>query len=75
MILNSLAILVKAGATIDDETGEMNVKDDTTIVAAHFFFIVQFFGFSGSLVPFHVTYQEESVSRACCSHDPISGID
>lgn len=31
---NSLEIDVSAGATIDDETGEMKVKDDTTIVAA-----------------------------------------
>lgn len=29
VMLRSLAIEVSAGATIDDETGDMNVKDDT----------------------------------------------
>lgn len=32
----SLDIDVRAGATIDDETGEIKVKEDTIIVAAHF---------------------------------------
>ena len=55
-MLNSLAILVKAGATIDEDTGEMKVKEETTMVAAHFFFMVQFLGFSGSSLPSHVTF-------------------
>ena len=33
----SLYILLRAGATMEDDTGDMNVKDDTTNVAAHFF--------------------------------------
>jgi len=57
---------VNAGATIDDETGEMNVKEDTTIVAAHLFLRVQFFGFSGSSGPFHVTCQGYTISHAMC---------
>ena len=52
---NSLDIDVRAGATIDDETGEMKVKDDTTMVAAHFCLNVQFLGFSGSSGPSHDT--------------------
>jgi hypothetical protein len=62
-MLNSAAIADRAGATIEDETGEMNVKDDTTIVAAHFLLKLQFFGFSGSLGPCHETY----ISLAICS--------
>ena len=45
-----------AGATMEEETGEMNVKDETTIVAAHLRRLAQFFGFSGSSAPFHVTW-------------------
>ena len=52
---NSFEIVVRAGATIEDETGDMNVKDDTTIVAAHFLPKLQFFGFSGSSGPSHET--------------------
>ena len=52
---NSLDIAGRAGATTDEETGEMKVKDDMTIVAAHFRPNVQFLGFSGSLGPSHVT--------------------
>ena len=44
---NSLDIDGRAGATIEDDTGEMKVKDDTTIVAAHFLLNVQFLGSSG----------------------------
>ena len=36
VIPKSWATWVAAGAIIDDDTGLMNVKDDTTIVAAHF---------------------------------------
>lgn len=35
--LNSAAIVDSAGATIDELTGEMNVKQETVIVAPHFF--------------------------------------
>ena len=44
-----------AGATTDDETGDINVKEDTTTVAAHFRFRDQFLGFSGSFGPSQVT--------------------
>ena len=52
-----------AGATMEEETGEMNVKDEATIVAAHLRRLVQFFGFSGSSGPFHVTWSKDQ-SRA-----------
>ena len=52
---NSFDIDVRAGATMDDETGEMRVKKDTTIVAAHFRLKVQFLGFAGSSEPSHET--------------------
>lgn len=55
VILNSEAIELIAGATIDDDTGEMKVKDETTNVAAHLCPFVQFLGFSGSSGPFQVT--------------------
>ena len=45
-----------AGAIIEEDTGDMKVKEDTTTVAAHFLLIDQFFGFSGSSGPDHVTY-------------------
>jgi hypothetical protein len=38
---------------MDEETGEMNVKQETTKTAAHLLFIDQFFGFSGSSGPCH----------------------
>jgi hypothetical protein len=53
-IPNSFAIAVRAGATIDEETGEIKVKHDTTKTAAHLFLIGQFFGLSGSSGPRHV---------------------
>ena len=37
VIPNSLAICAVAGATMEDDTGEMKVNDETTSVAAHFF--------------------------------------
>lgn len=46
-----------AGATREEDTGEMNVKQETVQTAAHFFPVVQFLGFSGSSGPSHVTYQ------------------
>ena len=46
---------VKAGLIIEDDTGETKVNADMMNVAAHFLFIVQFFGFAGSLGPSHVT--------------------
>ena len=54
-MLNSLAMVDNAGATIDDETGDMKVKDETTSVANHFRFVVQFFGLAGSSGPSQVT--------------------
>lgn len=41
---------------MDDDTGEMNVKADTSSVAAHFLRVGQFMGFSGSSGPFHNTF-------------------
>jgi hypothetical protein len=35
-MFNDLAMAGKAGATIDEDTGEINVKHETMIVAAHF---------------------------------------
>lgn len=67
-------MLVNAGATIEEETGEMKVKEDTTSVAAHFFFKVQFLGFSGSSAPFHVTYQRNKVSCGLYGNGPIYDI-
>ena len=43
---------------MEDDTGEMKVKDETTSVASHFLLRVQFFGFSGSSSPSQVTYKE-----------------
>jgi hypothetical protein len=56
VMLNSLAIDCRAGATIDDETGEMKVNEETMKVAAHFLLKVQFLGFAESSGPSHVTY-------------------
>lgn len=61
---NSDAIVERAGATIEDETGEMKVKDETTMVAAHFLLKLQFFGFSGSSGPSHEIWL---VSAICTS--------
>ena len=48
---NSAAIDDKAGATMQEETGDMKVNEDKITVAAHFFLKLQFFGFSGSSGP------------------------
>jgi hypothetical protein len=48
VIPNSLSMALSAGATMEEETGEMKVKEDTTRVAAHFLPILQFLGLSGS---------------------------
>lgn len=48
-------MVVNAGATMEDDTGEMKVNRETVMVAAHFFFVGQFLGFSGSSGPSHVT--------------------
>lgn len=45
-----------AGATSEEDTGEMNVKQDTRKVATHFRLVDQFFGLSASSGPVHVTY-------------------
>lgn len=55
-MFNSELMALMAGATIEEETGDMKVNDDTIKVAAHFFPFFQFFGFSGSSSPSHVTY-------------------
>ena len=65
---NSDAIVERAGATIEDETGDMKVKDDTTIVAAHFLLKLQFFGFSGSSGPSHETWLASTIST-CVFND------
>ena len=36
VMFKDLAMAGSAGATIDDDTGEMKVKHETMIVAAHF---------------------------------------
>jgi hypothetical protein len=51
----SRAITGRAGATIEEVIGEINVNIETVRVAAHFFFIVQFLGLSGSEGLAHVT--------------------
>ena len=38
---NCFAICAAAGATMEEDIGEMNVKPETTKEAAHFFFLVQ----------------------------------
>ena len=48
VILNSPAIVDIAGATSEEETGDMNVKHETTRVAPHLRFFDQFLGFAGS---------------------------
>jgi hypothetical protein len=53
---NSASRTGSAGATIDDETGEMREKRETMAVAAHFLPKDQFLGFAGSSRPFQVTY-------------------
>jgi hypothetical protein len=40
---------------MDEDTGEIKVKRETVIIAAHFFLFGQFLGFSGSSGPSHVT--------------------
>lgn len=46
---------VRAGAIMDEETGEMKVKQETMTTADHFLPIDQFLGFPGSSGPFQVT--------------------
>jgi hypothetical protein len=55
--LNCAAMVVRAGATIEEETGEMKVNRETVMVAAHFLFVGQFLGLSGSSGPSHVTWR------------------
>src|ERR1700761_3053835 len=54
-IPRSRFIFSRAGATMDEETGDINVKDETTNTAAHFRLNDQFFGFPGSSGPSQVT--------------------
>lgn len=53
--LNSMAMSRSAGAIIELETGEIKVKSETVMVAAHFLCLLQFFGFMGSSGPSQVT--------------------
>lgn len=55
VILNSVAMVPKAGATIVEASGEMKVKEATIRVAVHRFLRGQFKGFSGSSSPNQVT--------------------
>lgn len=63
-----------AGATIDEETGEMKVNSETVIVAAHFFFMLQFFGFSGSSSPDHVTFPGQYKAQIKGSHQSLPAL-
>ena len=54
-MLKSDEILTRAGATMDEETGEMKVNDEMTSVAAHLERSFQFLGFCGSSGPSQVT--------------------
>jgi hypothetical protein len=53
----SLDILLSAGAIIEEATGEMKMKQDTTNVATHFLRMDQFLGFEGSVGEDHVTWR------------------
>lgn len=55
-ILNSFARSGKAGASMVEETGEMNVKQETRIVESHFLRLVQLCGLEGSWGPSQVTW-------------------
>lgn len=55
VMLSWAAMAGRAGATMEEETGEMKVKEETISVAAHFLPLVQFLGFSGSSGPSQVT--------------------
>ena len=46
---------VVEGATMDEDTGEMSVKSETTNVAIHFLRFGQFLGLRGSEAESHVT--------------------
>ena len=52
-----------AGATMEEDTGEMNVNEETVKVAAHFRPLVQFFGFAGSSGPSQVTRLKSFIDR------------
>src|SRR5450432_3171982 len=55
-ILKSSEIASKAGATMEEETGDMNMKRETRIVIPQRLLVVQSIGFSGSFGLLHVTY-------------------
>lgn len=71
VMLNSADIALRAGATMEEDTGEMKVKQDTVTTAAHFFFIGQFLGFSGSSGPSQVTYPVSTRNTAKKSDIPV----
>lgn len=56
LIPNSCAMVGSAGATMVDDTGEMNVKHETKSVETHFLDRLQLRGFDGSSGPDQVTY-------------------
>lgn len=41
VMLNSSAICAAAGATMEEDTGDMKAKAETVMAAAHFFFDAQ----------------------------------
>jgi hypothetical protein len=48
-------IIAKAGATMDDDTGETNMNNEFRMVMRHRLLFGQFLGFSGSSRPFQST--------------------
>ena len=50
-------MVVVDGATIEEDTGEISVKRETTKVAVHFLRLAQFFGLRGSSGPSQVTWE------------------
>ena len=71
---NSVAMSNRAGAIIELDTGEMKVKSETVMVAAHFLCRLQFFGFIGSAGPSQVT-KEVSFSDRLDLVDGLRFID
>lgn len=61
LMWNSLEIDDNAGATIVDDTGEINVKDETRTVETHFRWRLQLRGLAGSFGPDQVTLTMSSV--------------
>lgn len=62
---NSSAIWLEAGATIDDETGDMKVKHDTIVTAIHFRRPLQLVNARGKSEPYNVDTPYDSLLRVC----------